>query len=379
MPADRIYLDNNATTRPLPQVRGAMLEILENSFANPSSAHSLGRLSRKRVVAAREQVASLAGALPEQLIFTSGGTEANNQVFLSCTHRQRNPHIITTVVEHSSILKTCAYLENEGLAEVTYLPVGADGIVSPESLREALLENTVLVSIQWANNETGIVQDIPAIQAVCKDAGVLFHTDAAQAIGKINMDFASMSADFITFTAHKIHGPQGVGAIVCRDIDKLSALLHGGSQEMGLRPGTENVPGIVGFGVAAELRHQNLETVVAQLEELRGLFEREIVSSLEYISVNGDSAHRVCNTSNLQFSGVEGLALFAQLDARGLVCSQSSACTNQRPEPSYVLSAMGLSEDEAYASVRFCFSQENTKDEVQRAISLITEICDGLK
>ena len=379
MSLNRIYLDNNATTRPLPEVQDSMLDVFRNSFANASSAHSFGRKSLKLIVSARDSVANLVEALPEQVIFTSSGTEANNQVLMSCElNSQVQPHIVTSVVEHSSILKMCEHLEASGIAEVTYLPVNSSGLVSIEDLKNSLTNRTSLVSIQWVNNETGVIQDVATIGGVCQDVGVLFHSDVAQALGKIEIDFAALSADFITFTAHKIHGPQGVGGIVVRDAGQISPLLYGGSQELGLRPGTENLAGIVGFGVAVSLRRENFTGAVDHTLLCRDQFENRLLETGIPIVINGGVSRRVCNTSNIQFKGVEGLALFAQLDARGVICSQSSACTNQRPEPSYVLKAMGLSEDEAYASVRFCFSQDNTLDEVRRAVFLIKEIYENL-
>jgi len=357
-----------------------MLDALRNSFANASSAHVLGRESRRKLVLAREQVASLVRCQPDQVIFTSGGTEANNQVLLGAVRTGHVcPHIITSVVEHSSILKTCEYLEEAKLANITYLPVDSSGVVDPGALVAAITNQTALVSLQWVSNETGVIQDISGLSAVCREKGVLFHTDAAQAVGKLAVDFSALPVDFLTFTAHKIHGPQGVGAIVFENATTLSPLLHGGSQEGGLRPGTENLAGIVGFGVAATRRAANLTEVVSNLDLCRNQFEAEIQRAGVPIKINGKKARRICNTSNVQFIGIEGVALMARLSKAGVVCSQSSACTNQRPEPSYVLRAMGLSEDEAYASVRFCFSQDNAPEDVDRAVSTVKAIFDELK
>jgi cysteine desulfurase len=373
-------LDNNATTQPLPEVCDAMLDALQHSFANASSGHALGRESRRKVVLAREKVALLVGSLGEQVIFTSGGTEANNQVILSAVQNgEERPHLITSTVEHSSILKTCEYLERKDLATISYLPVDCDGVIGVDSLGAAINEKTALVSMQWVSNETGVIQNIEALGAVCQERGVPFHLDAAQAVGKIKMDFSSLPLDFLTFTAHKIHGPQGVGAIVAKNTAALSSILFGGSQEGGLRPGTENLAGIIGFGVAAALRTVNLSEVVSHLKLCRDHFETGLKDAGLHMMVNGGRSMRVCNTSNIQFIGIEGLALMARLGRAGVVCSQSSACTNQRPEPSYVLSAMGLSEEEAYASVRFCFSQDNTLDEVGRAVSTVKKVCDELE
>ena len=375
-----IYLDNNATTRPLPEVRDTMLQVLTDSFANASSSHSLGRVSRTEIVRARDMIGALVGALPEQVVFTSGGTEANNQVLLSQGSRATQPvHIVTSAIEHSSILKVCKFLQENGRAKVTLIPVDKDGQIDLESLEASITDRTAMVSVQWVNNEIGSIQDIVSIGKMCHKAGVLFHTDAAQAVGKMEINFERIPADFITLTAHKMHGPQGIGAIIAKDLNHLKPILHGGPQEFGLRSGTENLPGIVGFGKAAELRLSSLKDSVKHLQNCRDQFEKQLLGLYGGIGINGGSSSRICNTSNLLFHGIEGIALVAQLDAMGIYCSQSSACTNQRPEPSYVLSAMGLSEDDAYASVRFCFAQDNTLEEVEKTVAAIRMVLDGLK
>jgi cysteine desulfurase len=262
--------------------------------------------------------------------------------------------------------------------EVTLLPVDRTGKLKFEKLAEAIRRSPALVSIQWVNNETGVIQDIESIADLCNSSGTLFHTDACQAVGKLNVDLERVPIDFLSLTAHKFHGPQGVGALYARKRDYLRPLFFGGSQEHGIRPGTENVAGIVGLGQAAALRFERLETLRRQFTERRDFFETLVLQTVPHVDVNGDTTRRVSNTTNLLFRGVDGQALVARLDQEGIRCSQSSACTNHRPEPSYVLRAMGLTEDEAYSSVRFSVSEETTEDELEIAATTIARICDQL-
>jgi cysteine desulfurase len=374
-----IYLDNNATTQPLPQIQEIMLKALGSHFGNPSSAHAAGQRARDQVYHAREAVATLIGAAPPALLFTSSGTEANNMVLASVLQsRGLRPHVVTTAVEHSSILKYCDYLSDLG-ATVTYLSVDRAGRLSLADVEAAITPATRLVSVQWVNNETGVIQPIAQIGALCQRYGVLFHTDAAQAVGKLAVDVSTLPIDFLTLTAHKFHGPQGIGALYARDRRWLAPLVRGGSQEADLRAGTENVPGIVGLGKAAELRRARLREIQQHLQALRDRFEDRVLDMVPGTAVNGDRTQRVCNTTNLLFRDIDGEALVAQLDQVGIRCSQSSACTNLRPEPSYVLRSMGLSEDDAYASVRFSVSELNTLDEIEWAAQQIREICYKLR
>jgi len=379
VPFQEIYLDNNATTRPLPEVRKAMFEVLGGQFGNPSSVHSVGERARQKITLARNSVASLFGGVPSRLIFTSCGTEANNLIFSSATWGRPKPfRIITSQVEHSSILAMCDHLEALG-GEVIKLPVNRAGLVDIEGLNAALSEETALVSIQWVNNETGVIQPIQTICKICKSKQVPFHTDAAQAVGKLRINISSLPIDYLSLTGHKFHSPQGVGALYSLCLDTVHPTLFGGTQERGLRPGTENFPGIIGMGVAAQVRYENLSEHIERLEILRDQFEKQVLELVPQVIINGGQADRVCNTSNLFFEGVDGQALVARLDQEGIYCSQSSACTNQRPEPSYVLQAMGLSEEEAYSSLRFSFSIENTFEEIEVATRKISKICKQLR
>ncbi|MFA9459508.1 cysteine desulfurase family protein [Thiohalorhabdus methylotrophus] len=377
---EEIYLDNNASTPPLPEVREAMLTAMGAEFGNPSSAHSLGGRGKRLLNNAREQVATLAGARPENLYFSGSGTEANNWAILSAVaqHPDRK-RLVTTPIEHSSVLAMVRHLEQAKGMEVCYVPVRPDGQVDLEGLKGLVTPDTAVVSVQWVNNETGVFQPVEEIAQFCREQGVPFHTDGAQAIGKGPMAWDQVAPDYLTFTAHKLHGPQGVGTLVAHPGAEVLNLFYGGGQESGRRPGTENLPGIVGFGQAAAMRGQRLADICEKMSRLRDRFEKGVLQEVPEVEVNGAPEQRVPNTSNLLFRGVEGQALMARLDQSGILCSQSSACTNSRPEPSYVLRAMGLPEEEAYASVRFSFSELNTADEVDRAVDQVAEIVERLR
>ena len=376
---NEIYFDNNATTCPLPEVREEILKVLGGQFGNPSSSHSTGERARNHLLQSRQSIANLIGADPENLIFTSSGTEANNLVFYSCTNNlEKKSRIITTVVEHSSIKKMCSFLEIHG-NEIHHLKVDSKGYIDLEELKDLLNEDTCLVSVQWINNETGVIQPLEKIVEICKERGVLFHTDAAQAMGKIKIDLNKIPIDFLTFAGHKFHSPQGCGGVYVRDKFLIHPILFGGFQEEGFRPGTENLPGIVGMGKAAEIRLADIDNIIEKLANLRDSFESKIFNIFPDAVVNGDTENRVCNTTNIRFPGIDGRKLIKLLDENGIRCSQSSACTNFDTAPSYVLVAMGLSEEDAYSSIRFSFGVENTIEEVDRAVDIIKEQCDKLR
>lgn len=375
-----IYLDNNASTPPLPEVRDAVLAALGPDFSNPSSAHSMGGLGKQLLTQARERVAALLGVPAESVYFTSSGTEANNWAIRSGMARDRErPKLVTTAIEHSSVLKQAAYLAEVAGQEVCYAPVLSSGQVDLEALDHLIDERTALVSVQWVNNETGVIQPVEEAARLARERGALFHTDAAQAAGKLELAIERVAPEFLTLTGHKLHGPQGVGAMMAKGGENVLGLFYGGGQEGGLRPGTENTPGIIGLGKAAEIRNERLSSVLSLLAGLRDRFEAGLFDELEDVEVNGDPELRVGNTANLLFRGIEGQALMARLDQADILCSQSSACTNSRPEPSYVLREMGRTEDEAYASVRFSFSELNTEAEVDRAVETIAEMVDSLR
>lgn len=372
-----IYLDHNATTPLLPEVARRMAEVAETAPLNPSSAHRAGEAARKALMDARESLASLIGANPEQLVFTSNGTEANNAALF---HGAADGAIVTTNIEHSSILATAEYLQARGTS-VYYAKANSDGQVSAESLAkvldQAISKGPVgLVSVQWANNETGVIHPIEAILEQCRARGIPIHVDAAQAVGKLPMDLGELPIDFLTLTAHKFHGPTGVGALYCRS--KARPWLFGGDQEHGRRAGTENLVGISGLGAAAELRRQKFPTVTKEIILQRDKFESHVLENFPWVKINGGRCTRIGNTSNVHFVGLDGQAIMAQLDVAGICVSQSSACTNHKPTPSYVLRAMGLTESEAYASVRFSFGETNTQDEVDQVLGELEAVVDRL-
>ena len=374
-PPSEVYLDNNATTPPLAEVRASVLKAMA-AFGNPSSSHAAGERGRQQLRAARSALASLLGCDPDAIIFTSGATEANNTVLRRFCGPGRR--IISSEVEHSSVLAALERCSREG-TEVALLPVSHSGLVDPDDLRRALAGRTDLVSIQWVNSETGVVQPVEQIGRLCAEAGVPLHTDAAQAVGKLPVSLRDLPVDYASIAGHKFHAPAGVGALYVGGSARLKGLLEGGAQESGRRAGTENVPGIAGMGCAARLREGSLGETINRLGSLRDRLEGEIMDRCGGVSVNGDSRSRVCNTTNLLFHGVDGEALVARLDQRGVRCSQSSACTNQRPEPSHVLRAMGLSEEEAYGSVRFSLSVLNDEEDVAAACEAVAEEVDRIR
>lgn len=366
-----IYLDNNATTQVLPEACVAMMEAMGSGFGNPSSSHRAGEKSRRALFAAKQSIAKLVGCLPENLIFGSGTTELNNLILRGICS-ESGSHLVTTTVEHSSVLRVAEKIEAEN-GSVSYLSVDEGGLIDPEKLRKSFTDRTKLVSIQWVNGETGVVQNVEEIASLCVSAGVKFHCDAAQAIGKTAISVGDLPVDFLTFSAHKLHGPAGVGAVYCRSFSGLRPLLVGGPQENGLRAGTENIPGIIGFGAAAESRVTSFAAINARICKLRDRFESLILARVDCSRLNGTVDSRIGNTTNICFQGIDGQALVANLDQRGVRCSQTSACSSQTPEPSHVLTAMRLSEQDAYSSVRFSFSDFNTLEEIDRAVEHVTK------
>ncbi len=364
--ASEIYLDNNATTRPLPEVTDAVAQAMSDGYGNPSSPHGRGASARAALECARQQVASLVGCEVDSIVFTSGGTEANNMVIRSLCSRGRGSRLITTAVEHSSVLMPAQALAAMGV-EVVFLPVDKLGRVNIEDLERALATPADLVSIQWANSETGTIQPIEDFCSVCRKRGVPIHVDAAQAVGRLAIDTSRIQTDYLTFTAHKIHGPQGVGAVVANSVHCLDAILYGGDQEKGKRPGTENLPGIIGFGRAASLRNATLSQIVAGMKAMRDRFEQLVLDRIPDAHLNGDPRNRVANSTNMLFPGVDGMAMMAQLDGAGLRCSLTSACISASLEPSHVLRAMGLSEHDAFSSLRFSFSVLNNSEDAKAA------------
>lgn len=372
-----IYLDNNASTYLTVPVRQRLQEVLALSLGNASSPHSGGNMAREVLNTAREQVAILLGADLDQIIFTSGATESNVH---SLSHAGPFRKLITTEVEHSSILQTCQNMEKQGVS-ICYLPVSSQGLVNVDSVLDMASKSVgpTLVSIQWVNNETGVIQPIEAIGQRLKELDVIFHIDASQAVGKIPISFHNLPVDLLSFSGHKLHAPPGVGALLVNEKMKPKPMIYGGAQEYGIRAGTENIIGIAGLGAACASRHSNFHETIDKMKELRDRFEFMLCNQLASVEVIGKSAPRVCNTTNLRFKNTRGEALVAQLDFQDICCSQSSACTSAKPEPSYVLRAMGMSEKEAYECIRFSVSELNTVEEIDTAIERVKETTTRLR
>jgi len=369
-----IYLDNNATTRPHPDVIRAVTDFLSRNPGNPSSVHSSGRRAREALEDARAAVARLIGADASEIVFTSGGTESNNMaLFGVLAARGNTAHIITAKTEHSSVLEPCHKLEKSG-ARVAYLPVDANGIVDLEALHQAVSPDTVLISIAYANNETGVIQPIREIAGIARRNNVLFHTDAVQAAGKIPLDVNRDGTDLLSFSAHKFQGLKGTGALYVRKGVTVSPLLHGGGQESGLRSGTENTVGIVAMGEAATLALNDLEETARRVESLRDLLYEGIAERFSWVKINGHPSRRLPNTLNLCFRDISGEELVAFLDKEGICVSTGSACASGEPEPSHVLLAMGLTEDEARSSVRFSLGRETSAEDIERTAQAVIRV-----
>jgi cysteine desulfurase len=363
------YLDNNSTTPLLPEVLEEMLPCFSQSFGNPSSIHGCGRRALAHMKRARERVAALLDCLPTEIVFTSGGTEGDNLALKG----MMNPgdHLIISAIEHSAILSTCAWLERFG-CEVTKVGVNSNGQVEPDSVRKALRKNTSMISVMMANNETGVLQPLEEIGRIASEADVWFHTDAVQAAGKVPISVGKIGCDLLTISAHKIHGPQGVGALYVRRGTSLRPQLHGGHQERSRRPGTENVAGIAGLGRASEIALAGLtDGSIEKISLLRDRLEEAIVQNVPYTRINGRLAPRVPNTTNILFERVGGDALVLALDELGVAASRGSACTAGEADPSSVLMAMGLNGEHSRSSLRFSLGKQNTTEEIEHAISVL--------
>ena len=362
-----IYMDNHATTPMDPRVLEAMLPYFTGTFGNAASRnHSFGWEAEQGVDKARDQIAKLINATSKEIIFTSGATESNNLALkgIAEMYKERGNHIITQVTEHKAVLDTCKRLEKYGF-RVTYLPVKADGLIDLEDLRRAMDDKTILVSIMFANNEIGVVQPVAEIGKLCHEKGVIFHTDAVQAVGKIPVDVQAMNIDVLSLTAHKIYGPKGVGALYVRRRNprvQISAQIDGGGHERGMRSGTLNVPGIVGLGMACELAGQEMEVESKRQCELRDYMKAKFERALDYVHVNGNMEHHLPGNLNMSFVYVEGESLLMGIN--DIAVSSGSACTSATLEPSYVLKALGLGDDVAHSSIRFGLGRFNNKAEV---------------
>jgi cysteine desulfurase len=373
----RIYLDNNATTPVLPEVLEAMRPYFGERFGNASSIHHHGQETRAAVERARDSVALLLGCRASEIVFTSGGTEGDNLAIAGFT--SAGDHIITSTIEHHAVLHTCKHLEEMG-CEVTYVPVDGRGLVDPGDVRRALRSDTKLISMMTANNETGVLQPVEEIGKIAAEEGAYFHTDAVQAAGKVAIDVKRMGCTALSISGHKMHAPQGVGALYVRKGARLQPLFYGGRHERSRRAGTENVPGIVGLGKAAELAMRGFERDEdKKISELRDRLEQGILAQVEEAGVNGEGAPRVPNTANIYFDHIDGESMVIALDLKGLAVSTGAACSSGAIEPSHVLTAMGLRADRARASIRFSLGRQNTADDVDFALAVVAETVARLR
>ena len=360
-----LYFDHNATTPVAPEVLEALVSCLGQTYGNASSIHHFGQGAKQRLEMARRQVASLIHADAAEIVFTAGGTEADNLAIqgVVLASERANPHVITTAIEHPAVLATCLELERRGVA-LTRLKVPGSGVVSPDDVRRALRPETVLISVMHANNETGTLQPVAEIGRIAREAGAVFHVDGVQALGKIPVDVEALGVDLYSMSGHKLYAPKGIGALYVRKGTRLAPVLFGGRHERGRRPGTENVPGATAFGAAAELAAHRLVADPERLEGLRDRLENTLLERIPGSGINGARWNRVPNTSNIYFDGIDGEAMVIALDLRGFAVSTGAACSSGALTPSHVLTAIGLSDDRARASMRFSLGRANTASDV---------------
>ncbi|MGE5188617.1 MAG: cysteine desulfurase family protein [Gemmatimonadota bacterium] len=375
-----VYFDHNATTPVHPEVAKAVAPYLGALFGNPSSIHWAGRDVRKGIEDARQEIAAFFGCQPLEIVFTSSGSESDNLAVKGVAFRKGNAgkHIVTSAVEHPAVMNACRFLESRGF-RVTYVPVTREGIVEPDAVRKALTPDTILVSIMHANNETGCIMPIAEIGAMVREAGILMHTDAVQAAGKIPIDFASLPVDLLTFSGHKVNALKGAGGLIVRKGVEIEALVHGGHQERGRRGGTENVVGIVAMGKAFSLLRGGMAEETAETRRLRDRFEKGLFARVPDLVLNGHPAARLPNTVNISFRFVEGEAMLLNLDMMGIACSSGSACTSGSLEPSPVLTAMGADPTDAQGALRFSLGYGNTDADVDYAIEAIEAVVRKLR
>lgn len=375
-----IYLDNAATTRTAPEVVEAMLPYFSELYGNPSSVYSFSQKSREGVAKAREQIANALGAQTEEIYFTAGGSEADNWALKAAAEAcgSRGKHIITSKIEHHAILHTCEWLEKQGF-EVTYLNVDENGAVKPEELKKAIRPETILISIMFANNEIGTIEPVKEIGRIAKEHGILFHTDAVQAFGQIPIQVDEYHIDMLSSSAHKLNGPKGIGFLYIRKGVKIRSLIHGGAQERKRRAGTENVPGIVGYGAAVERAVRTMEERTSKEIRLRDYLIDRVLAEIPYTRLNGDRRNRLANNANFSFQFVEGESLLIMLDMDGICGSSGSACTSGSLDPSHVLLAIGLPHEIAHGSLRLTLSEETTKEDIDDVVESIKRIVAKLR
>lgn len=376
----KVYMDNAATTKLSPDVLNAMMPYLTDIYGNASSVHAFGREAREGVEHARNQVAAAINASPDEIFFTAGGTESDNMAIKGVAHKyaKKGKHIITTAIEHHAVLHTCEALEKEGY-EVTYLPVDEDGLISVEQVRAAMRDDTLLVTVMFANNEVGTIEPIAEIGALCRERNVLFHTDAVQAVCHIPIDVRAMNIDLMSISAHKFHGPKGIGALYCRKGIVLEAVIVGGAQERKRRAGTENVAGIVGLGAAIERAHKNMSADMARVSALRDKLISGILKNIPHVKLNGHPTQRLPQNVNFSIRYIEGESILLMLDINGIAASSGSACTSGSLDPSHVLLAMGIPHEIAHGSLRLTLSDMTTDEEVDYVLETLTKTVKRLR
>lgn len=375
-----IYLDNAATTKTAPEVVEAMIPYFSEHYGNPSSLYSVAAESKKGVENGRKQIADVIGAKQEEIYFTAGGTEADNWALKAVAEAYKNKgnHIITSKIEHHAVLHTCQYLEKHGI-EVTYLDVDENGVVKLDELKKAIRPTTILISIMFANNEIGTIQPVKEIGAIAKEHGILFHTDAVQAFGQLPINVDELNIDMLSSSAHKINGPKGIGFLYIRKGVKIRSFIHGGAQERKRRAGTENVPGIVGYGVAAQRAAQTMKERTEKEIELRDYLIERVTKEVPYTRLNGHPTDRLPNNANFSFQFIEGESLLIMLDGKGICGSSGSACTSGSLDPSHVLLAIGLPHEIAHGSLRLTLSEETTKEELDYVVDEVKKIVERLR
>lgn len=384
----RVYLDYNATTPIDPRVIEAMIPYMKEEFGNPSSIHSYGRVGKAALDNSREQIAELLGARAKEIVFTSGGSESNNFAIkgIAFLLREKGNHLITTQVEHASVLETFGFLESQGF-RVTYLGVDKYGLIDFGELREKITEDTILVSVMFANNETGVIMPIQEIAEIVKENGVIFHTDAIQAVGRIDVNMKKLPVDLLSLSGHKLYGPKGIGALFVRTGVEtrhglsLQPLIHGGGQERGRRSGTENVAGIMGLAKACEIAKEEARSQKSEvrIRELRDWLHKGITERISGLKLNGHPEKRLSNTLNMSFEGVEGESLVMNLDLEGIAVSTGSACSEGNVEPSHVLLAMGLSKEQAVSSLRFSLGRFTRKEDIDRVLEVLPGVVERIR
>lgn len=377
---NKVYLDHSATTRTDDDVARLMVDYMTAHFGNPSSVHSFGRAARKAVEEAREKIAALIGAEANEIIFTSGGTEADNLAIrgVAYANKKRGNHIITSSIEHHAVLDTCKALAREGF-DITYLPVDEFGMIRLEDVKNAITDQTILISVMHANNEVGTIQPIKEIGALAKEKGITFHSDTVQSVGKIPVNVNDLNLDLLSISAHKFYGPKGIGCLYMRKGVRLLPVSFGGSQERKRRPGTENVPGIMGFAYALEKAVNSISEQTTYQTRLRDQLINGLLDKILHVKLNGHPTDRLPNNVNLSFRYIEGESLLLSLDMKGIAASSGSACTSGSLDPSHVLLAMGLSHEIAHGSLRLTLGKDNTEEQINYVIEVLPEIVERLR